>query len=60
MAALRKRDLIGRKIVEVDLNRGREGSPTLTLDNGRRLYFVVHELRGDYSIETCLTRKPTK
>lgn len=52
MAAVR-RALIGRRIVDVDLNpfedgRGdRTADPTLILDNGARVFFLVDETEGD-------------
>lgn len=60
------RDLIGRTITAVDFQpfatgRGRERTtkPIITLDNGRKLYFVASETEvGDYGVELCLTKRP--
>jgi hypothetical protein len=71
MRGVKARDLIGRKIVAVDLDGYRDPSgyhtrPVLTLDNGRRLSFVVSEtFDGDeYGVSLCLSpstkqRNPT-
>jgi hypothetical protein len=64
--SIRKRDLIGRTITNVDLQgywtgkgHGRKWmtDPVITLDNGRKLSFIVHEDNdgGDYGIEASLT-----
>lgn len=64
-----KRDLVGRKIVAInwqpfnpnlgDSNRpNRATDPILTLDNGRKLWFVVQETEvGEYGIEICITER---
>lgn len=74
---MRRRDLIGRKIVAVDLypfdRNMQDGpvcysgpnryatNPVLTLDNGRRLSFVVQETDiGEYGVELCLSDKPDR
>jgi hypothetical protein len=64
-----KRDLVGRRIIDVDFrpfNRNMPGrknylgktyDPVLTLDNGRSLFFVVDETDvGEYGITICITR----
>jgi hypothetical protein len=49
--------LVGRTITEVRLSRYRANSgrwvaePTITLDDGTRLYFVTRELENDYAVE---------
>jgi hypothetical protein len=63
---MRARDLIGRTIVAVDFNVfqtgvGQEKStkPVITLDNGRKLLFVVSETEsGEYGVEMHVTKKP--
>jgi len=62
---IKARDLIGRTIVAVDFRvfstgRGREKStnPVITLDNGRKLWFVVAETEvGIYGVEIADKRK---
>lgn len=75
MAKVRPRDLIGRKIVAVKLCRFqtmRDGAkptdedywatdPVITLDNGRRLAFIVQETEvGEYGVALCLSAPPEK
>lgn len=59
---MRTRDLVGRTIVAVDLQRFSDGKggwafdPVLTLDNGRRLGFSVQETdTGEYGVELLLS-----
>ena len=55
--------LVGRKIVAFRLNPfpdGRGGmscNPTITLDNGARLCFLVEETESDYGIRPIYLRK---
>lgn len=66
--SIKARDLIGRTITAVDFRTfatGRERekttNPVLTLDNGRKLWFVVAETEtGDYGVECCLTDRRHK
>jgi hypothetical protein len=69
--SIRSRDLVGRTITHVDLQgywsgEGRHRKwmtdPVFTLDNGRKLYFIVHEDNdgGDYGIEATLTKGGTR
>jgi len=67
--SIRARDLIGRKIIAVDLRRFHTGrhdapwstDPILTLDNGRKLYFSTQETEvGEYGVELCLTDRNSK
>jgi hypothetical protein len=59
----RARDLIGRKIVAVDLGRQWDKErkvwfhqPRLTLDNGRRVWFMTEETEtGDYGTKICIS-----
>jgi hypothetical protein len=62
---MRKTDLIGRKIVAVDWGRFATGQPQhprttqpmLTLDNGRKLHFIVCETEtGEYGVEMHITK----
>lgn len=68
---MRKRDLVGRRIVDVRFNRfpawdagmARKGEyandPVLVLDNGQELRFNVQETDvGEYGIQLCLSKKP--
>lgn len=63
----RKRDLIGRTIVEMDRRRqwdpGRRcwyDDPVIILDNGARIYFSTVETEGsDYGIDIHIA-KPTR
>jgi hypothetical protein len=66
---MRKRDLIGRTIVDVDWRRFATGKkdapfacrPLLILDNGRILYFTVQETEtGDYGVDIDITRRQGK
>jgi len=66
MRGVTARDLVNRKIVAVDLDGFRDASgyhtrPVLTLDNGRRLSFVVSETFSgdDYGVTLCMS-PPTK
>jgi hypothetical protein len=63
---MRKADLIGRTIVDVDWgwfgtglsHHPRTTDPVLTLDNGRRLSFTVCETEvGEYGIEMAISDK---
>jgi hypothetical protein len=54
--------LIGRKIVAVDLQPfddrcgGTAHDPILTLDNGRKVWFVTEETdTGDYGVAICIS-----
>jgi hypothetical protein len=67
MANARRRDLVGRKIVGVEFNRksdgrgGRMTDPVITLDNGRKLLFSVHESDvGEYGVTIILVDKESK
>lgn len=65
----RRRDLIGRKIVDVQFNRFRARpdsgvdrsiatDPTLILDNGARLRFSVEETEiGEYGVAILIDKK---
>jgi hypothetical protein len=68
--SIRKRDVIGRTITDVNLGGYWTGEgharkwmtdPVFTLDNGRRLYFIVHEDNdgGEYGIEASLSKSGT-
>lgn len=64
---MRSSELIGRKIVAVELNGFRDASgyhtrPVLTLDNGRRVGFVVSETySGDeYGVSICVSPPPKR
>jgi len=71
---IRKRDLIGRRIVAVDFRffRGVPGAdgtkgptymdPCLTLDNGRRVYFIAKTIPDCtyFSVEVQITPRPAK
>jgi hypothetical protein len=59
-----RKDLIGRKIVAVNLRSFPDGKggtatdPLLTLDNGRRIWFVVDETEvGEYGVCICIAGK---
>jgi hypothetical protein len=59
-----KRDLVGRKIVDVEFRRFHDPDhgwctdPVLILDNGRRVYFVTQEtVTGDYGVFLGITEK---
>ena len=64
----RKRDLVGRTIVAVDFNRTWEPLrhtwqtyPTLTLDNGRKIWIVTEENEGsEYGHAICITERAKK
>jgi hypothetical protein len=59
------RHLLGRTIVAVDMRPFPDGqggtahSPVLTLDNGRRVFFVTEEIDsgGAYGTCICITEK---
>ena len=64
-----KRDLLGRKIVDVNFRRFATDrpknpwttAPILTLDNGRRLWFVVAETEvGEYGVEISISKRERK
>ena len=56
-----KRDLIGRRIVAVAMRRQWDGvrrewyyDPVLTLDNGKRIWFITQETEiGEYGTKIC-------
>lgn len=63
------RDLVGRKIVAVEFHPFKcrrhynewATQPVITLDNGRRLRFVVQETDyGEYGVALALSDKPAK
>lgn len=64
----KKRDVVGRKIVDVEWNwfetgRGSKKStdPTIILDNGSRVHFVVIETEvGEYGIEMVVHKAEAK
>lgn len=62
-----KRDLVGRKIVDINFRRHRTSDecgnvptsdPTITLDNGDRLFFTVDEDEGGYGITIGIVKAP--
>jgi hypothetical protein len=64
---VRKSELIGRKIVDVDWRPfddgmgGKATNPILILDNGRHIYFLTQETEiGEYGVELCITAKENK
>jgi hypothetical protein len=66
---MRKTDLIGRTIVDVDWRRFATRkkdapfttNPILILDNGRKLYFNVQETEiGEYGVEINITKRVSK
>ena len=59
--------LIGRTITAVDFRPFPNGAgvtahdPILTLDNGRKLYFITEETEtGDYGVKICITDPPKR
>lgn len=65
-----KRDLIGRRIVEVHFNRFASRpevsgevdacDPRIVLDNGRTLFFVTNETEiGEYGTTICINERRT-
>jgi hypothetical protein len=62
-----KKHLVGRTIVDVDpgpFSNGKGGTahdPTLTLDDGRKVFFVVEETEvGKYGISLCISTRPNR
>jgi hypothetical protein len=58
------RDLKGRKIVDVKLRRFRDGrggwatDPLLTLDDGRKVWFIAQETEvAEYGVEIGISAK---
>lgn len=61
-ARVRARDLVGRRIIAVEFRQfadgrgGRTSKPMLTLDNGRRVFFLTEETDvGEYGTRICMT-----
>ena len=61
------RDLVGRRITAVAFQPFPDGrganatDPILTLDNGRRVWFVVQETdTGDYGVSIQISERPKK
>lgn len=62
-----KKHLIGRTIVDVDFRPFPDGqgrtahNPILTLDNGRKVWFVTEETDvGEYGVTVCISAAPAK
>jgi hypothetical protein len=60
-ARVRARDLVGRRITAVEFRQfpdgrgGRASKPVLTLDNGRRVFFITEETDvGEYGTRICI------
>lgn len=67
MTRFRSRDVIGRRIVKVEMNRFANGKggwafdPVFELDDGTRLAFTVDETESlAYGVRPLIRKKPTK
>jgi hypothetical protein len=63
---MRARDVVGRRIVAIEQETvwhegiRFENMVRIILDNGRRIFFTVGELDGDYAVEGHVTRPQPK
>lgn len=66
MSTARKQDLVGRKIVAVEMPRrwepvrgfwAHDPPPTFILDNGARVTFSVEETESEYGVRVLIFKK---